>query len=413
MTIQQRASAKGALSYLIRVSLGYEKGGRRIVRSMTWKPDKGMSQRQIEREVNRQAVLFEERIKQEYAEQLKAEAERRLSEENAVEYAKQHTTFQALADEWLDLQDVSKEYKPSTIVKLKSCKERTYKAIGGVLVSKLDYRTIQAFITSLAKDGVNRQTGKGLSVKSQKSYLNFISDVMLYAKRCGIIGHNPCRDIVFTKTEKQDKDYYSLDETRELLTAIDTKAPAEYQLLFNLLAYCGMRKGEALGLEYKDIDFEKSVLTISRTSNYHEGYGVYTDTPKTKASYRTLYIQPKIIDLIKQVQAEQQERAKLCGDQWQDTDRLFVNWCGKPLHPNIPYKWLKRFCESESIPFKGLHSFRHFVATQALVNGVDAKSVSAMLGHSQTSTTLNIYAHAVQQANEKALNSVAALLETA
>lgn len=114
-----------------------------------------------------------------------------------------------------------------------------------------------------------------------------------------------------------------------------------------------MRKGEALGLEYKDIDFDNSVLTIRRTSNYHEGYGVYTDTPKTKSSYRTLFIQPKIIELIKQVQTEQQTRAEQCGDLWENTDRLFVNWNGKPLHPNIPYKWLKRFCESENKPFKG------------------------------------------------------------
>jgi integrase len=413
MTIQERTSKKGTTSFLIRVSLGYDRSGQRIVRSITWKPEKGMTQKQIEREVNRQAVLFEEKAKTEYEAEQKRKADRQMQEEYRIEYAKEHTTFQELADEWLELQEASNEYKHSSLIKLKGCKERTYKAIGGMLVSKLSFRKIQLFITSLAKDGVNQKTGTGLSIKSQKSYLTFISDVMLYAKRCGIIEHNPCRDIVFTKTESKDKTVYSLDEAKSLLLAIDSKAPTEYKLLFNLLAYCGMRKGEALGLEYKDIDFDKSVLTISRTSNYHEGYGVYTDTPKTKASYRTLYIQPKIIDLIKQVQAEQQERAEQCGDQWEDTDRLFVNWCGKPLHPNIPYKWLKRFCESESIPFKGLHSFRHFVATQALTSGVDVKSVSAMLGHSQTSTTLNVYAHAVQQANEKALNSVAALLETA
>lgn len=173
-----------------------------------------------------------------------------------------------------------------------------------------------------------------------------------------------------------------------------------------------MRKGEALGLEYKDIDFEKSILTINRTSNYHQGFGTYTDTPKTKSSYRSLYIQPFLLELIKQLQEEQKAVAEKCGDQWVESDRLFINWCGKPLNPNVPYKWLQDFLESENIPFKGLHSFRHFVATQALADGVDVKSVSAMLGHSQTSTTLNFYAHAVQQANEKALNHVAALLQT-
>ena len=179
-----------------------------------------------------------------------------------------------------------------------------------------------------------------------------------------------------------------------------------------MLAYSGMRHGEALGLEYKDINFETSVLSICRTSNYHQGYGVYTDTPKTKSSYRSLYIQPKIVGLIKLLKTQQEQQANDCGNLWVETDRLFIKWNGQPLHPSAPYKWLKRFCERENVSFKGLHSFRHFVASQALASGVDVKAVSSMLGHSQTSTTLNIYVHAVQQANEKALNCVASMLET-
>ena len=82
------------------------------------------------------------------------------------------------------------------------------------------------------------------------------------------------------------------------------------------------------------------------------------------------------------------------------------------MHPNTPYTWLKRFCERENVSFKGLHSFRHFVATQAIASGVDIKSVSTMLGHSQTSTTLNIYAHTIQETNKTVLSAVAKILET-
>lgn len=409
MTIQKRTTKKGAVSYLIRVSLGY-KNDQQIIRSKTWRPEKGMKPKAIEKELNRQAILFEEQAKQEYELLLQRESEQECSD---VEYAKRHTTFKELAKEWIELQELSGELKHSSLLRMKSCQERTYTALGDVLVSKLSYRKIQSFITSLASAGVNQKTGKGLSQKSQKHYLTFISDVMLYAKKCGLIDMNPCRDITFTKTESKEKIIYSLEEAKKILATIDAKAPTKYKLLYNLFAYCGMRRGEALGLEYKDIDFENSVLTIRRTSNYHVGYGTYTDTPKTKSSYRTLYIQPKLLDLIRQLQVEQREEAKLCGDQWHESDRLFVNWCGQPANPNYPYVWLQKFCKRENIPFHGLHSFRHFVATQALADGVDAKSVSAMLGHSQTSTTLNIYAHAVHQANENALNTVAALLETA
>ena len=177
------------------------------------------------------------------------------------------------------------------------------------------------------------------------------------------------------------------------------------------MAYCGLRRGEALGIEYKDIDFDSGMLSIERTSNYTAEKGVYANTPKTKSSYRSLYLQSNILALIKQLQKEQREQAEKIGDLWEENDRLFVTWCGKPMHPNTPYTWLERFCKEENIPFKGLHSFRHSVATQAITNGVDIKTVSAVLGHSQTSTTLNIYAHAVQKQNTKALNIMADLLE--
>lgn len=419
MTIQERKSKKGVVSYLIRVSLGY-KDGQQIVKSMTYKPDKGMTPRQVKKEVNRQAVLFEEKARQDYEKQLQLEAEQRdqereqrEKENNEIEYAKNRTTFKELANQWLTLQEESRELKPSSLLRMKDCRERTYNAIGDVLITKLTYRKIQSFITSLGKNGVNKKTGKGLSEKTQKHYLTFISDVMIYAKKCGIINDNPCRDITFTKSEYKEKDIYSLAEAKAVLSVIDEKAPTDYKLFFNLLAYSGMRRGEALGLEYKDIDFVNGVLTIKRTSNYRKGYGVYTDTPKTKTSYRSLAIETKIIDLIKQLQIEQQKQADKCGDLWVNNDRLFVTWCGKPMHPNTPYTWLRRFCEKENVSFKGLHSFRHFVATQAIASGADVKSVSSMLGHSQTSTTLNLYAHATQKTNKTVLSAVAKMLETA
>ena len=294
-TISKRTSKKGEVSYLIRVSLGYNKSGQQIVKSMTYKPESGMKPKAVEKELNRQAVLFKEQAKQDYEQQLKREAEQQEQSDNEIAYAKNHITFKELADEWLSLQEVSKELKPSSLLKMKSCKERSYNAIGNILVSKLSYRKIQAFISSLAKNGMNQKTGGGLSEKTQKHYLTFISDIMLYAKKCGYIDSNPCRDITFTKSVKKEKEVYSLDEAKALLAAIDKKAPLNYRLFFNLLAYSGMRRGEALGLEYKDINFETSVLTICRTSNYHQGYGVYTDTPKTKSSYRSLYIQHSII----------------------------------------------------------------------------------------------------------------------
>ena len=204
MTIRKRVSKKGVSSYQFRVSLGY-KDGQQIVKCMTWTPEEGMTQKQIKKEVTRQSVLFEERANAEYQKELEREKELREQEENETEYAKTHTTFKEIAKEWLALQEVSGELKNSSLLRMKGCQDRTYDAIGDVLVSKLSYRKVQTFITSLAKKGVNKLTGEGLSEKTQKDYLTFISDVIHYAKKCGLIENNPCKDITFVKTAKKKR----------------------------------------------------------------------------------------------------------------------------------------------------------------------------------------------------------------
>lgn len=390
--IQKRTSKNGQVSYRIKVSKGYDYDGKQIIKSMTWTPEKGMTERQAEKEVQRQAVLFEEKCKNDF------------TPERSVK-------FKDLAEEWLNLIEVTKEQKLGSIERLKCCKERTYKAIGNIPVDKITYRQIQQFILTLSKNGVNQRTKGGLSEKSQKHYICFISDVMKYAIKCNLIPDNPCRNISVVKTEKTEKQVYSLDEVKTILKLINAKAPTDYKVFFMLIAYCGLRRGEVLGLEYKDFDFEKGTVSIVRTSNYRNKHtGIYTSTPKTKTSCRTLVLPPQVLSLIPQLHSEQTKQKRKCGDLWHETDRLFITWCGEPMHPNTPYTWFERFCKEENLTFKGLHSFRHAFATQAITNGVDISTVSSILGHSQTSTTLNIYTHAVQIANVKAMNVVANLI---
>ena len=113
--------------------------------------------------------------------------------------------------------------------------------------------------------------------------------------------------------EVKEKDIYSLDQLKNLLSKNNDTARHDYKVFFNLLAHCGLRRGEALGIEYKDIDFDSGILSISRTSNYNSEKGVYTSAPKTRSSYRCLYLQPNILDLIKQLREEQREQAEKIG----------------------------------------------------------------------------------------------------
>lgn len=391
--VQKRTGLNGKVTYRLRVFVGYDALGKQIFKTKTWIPDDNLTAKQAEKEAAKQAILFEEEC------------------QNDILTVKK-VRFKDLAEEWFQLMEITQKMKMSTIVRYRTCTDRTYKAFGNVYIDKITFRDVQMFILGLSHKGVNQRTGGGLSQKSQKHHLSFISDVMQYAIQCGLIKTNPCTNVSTVKTDSPEKLIYSLEEMRMILRRIDQFAPTEYKIFFYLAAFCGLRKGEILGIEFKDIDLDRGTLSIERTSNYHGSYtGVYTSTPKTKKSKRILILPPEILQLIPILKDEQQNMMIICGDQWHETDRLMIGWNGRPMHPNTPYNWLERFCDAEKLPFKGIHSFRHAFATEAIIEGgVNFCTVSSILGHSTPTTTLNTYAHAIQIANAKALNTVADLV---
>lgn len=247
-------------------------------------------------------------------------------------------------------------------------------------------------MNSLAKEGANGKTGKPLAPKTIRHNLSFISDVFSYAVRMDLVSDNPCRKVTIPKDEVNEKPIYSQEEIAQLLTAINGE-PTKYRAFFFLIAYSGFRRSEMLGLEWKDIDFENDIISIKRTSNYTSERGIYTDATKTKRSKRVLKISPYIMNILKELKDEQDEEALRLGDKWVETDRLFVKWNGEPMNNQTPYGWLKEFCEKNELPFYGLHSFRHFAASALISAGLDVTTVSGALGHSNSTTTLNVYSH--------------------
>ena len=114
--------------------------------------------------------------------------------------------------------------------------------------------------------------------------------------------------------------------------------------------------------------------------------------------------------LLQEYKTHQAADAEKLGNLWNDTDRLFTAWNGTPMHPNSPLTWLTKFCEANNLKKVNVHSFRHLNASLLITAGIDARTVSASLGHSQTSTTLNIYAHTFAQAQAKASEAIAEAL---
>jgi integrase len=366
-------------SYSIRVSCGYDTNGKHKEQAMTWKPEPGMTKRQIEKELQRQAVLFEEAV--------------------AHGYKTTAVKFQEFAEEWFE-EYAKLNLRSTTYERMRQLTHRVYPAIGHLRMDKITARQLQGFVNSLAKEGANEKTGKPLAPKTIRHNLSFISDVFSYAVKMDLLSDNPCRKVTIPKGEVKEKQIYSQEEMVLLLTRISGE-PTKYRAFFFLIAYSGFRRSEMLGLEWKDIDFENNIITVKRTSNYTAERGIYTDTTKTKRSQRVLKISPYIMGILKELKDEQDEEALRLGDKWVDSDRLFVKWNGEPMNNQTPYGWLKEFCEKNDMPFYGIHSFRHFAASALISSGLDVTTVSGALGHCNSGTTLNIYSHMFQTAQAR------------
>ena len=165
-----------------------------------------------------------------------------------------------------------------------------------------------------------------------------------------------------------------------------------------------------VGLEWKDINFKKKQLKIVRTSQCVPNMGIITKQPKTHSSLRVIDLSDTAIILLKNYQKWQiQERFRL-GDKWVDTDRLFCQWNGTPIHPDTITGWFRDFIKRNNLPKVTIHSLRHTNATLLIASGTDIRTIAGRLGHAQTSTTVNTYSHVIQSANRVAADRLDAML---
>ncbi|MDE6596539.1 MAG: site-specific integrase, partial [Oscillospiraceae bacterium] len=359
------------------------------IQSMTWKPSEGMTPKQIEKELKRQSVLFEEACMKGF-------------QSKAVK-------FETFCEEWFE--DYAKtNLRNTTYERLLQLRGRIYPVIGHIRMDKITPRQIQAFVNSLSKEGANERTGKPLAPKTIRHNLSLISDVFSYAVKMGVVAENPCSKVTIPKGEVKEKQIYTPAEVERFLTLLNDE-PLKYRTFFYLMIYSGFRRGEMLGLEWKDVDFENNIISVRRTSNYTAKKGVYTDTTKTKRSQRTLKFPQFIMDMLKEYKEQQDAEALRLGNKWVETDRLYVKWDGRPMQNGTPYFWLGEFCEKHDLPFYGLHSFRHLFCSLLVNQGVDIVTVSGALGHSCVSTTSNVYCHMFQEAQAKVSDAVANALD--
>lgn len=307
-------------------------------------------------------------------------------------------TYEKWMEEWL-----THYIKPSS-------KQRTYEQyfkiakihilphLGNYELPELTPFVLQKFVTNLTVNG-NKRTGKGLSPNFVKTIISVVQNSLKTVHLVGYLPEYTANKIKRPKIVEKQVDCFTLTEQKKIETAALSAKKDKYRGIV-LCLYTGLRIGELLALSWKDIDFEKGVLTVSKTcrdGNINGKHIRILDTPKTENSRRQIPLSKTILKMLK----EMKKRSK-CEFVIADGD--------KPVFVRTYQRMFELLLKKLHIPHKGFHSLRHTFATRALECGMDVKSLSEILGHKNATITLNRYAHSLWEHKSEMMNKLGKLL---
>lgn len=221
---------------------------------------------------------------------------------------------------------------------------------------------------------------------------------------------NPASRVRPPRVERKEAKYLDEKQTLKLLELLENETPL-HKTMIKLFIYSGLRRGELCALEWKDIDFANNLITVRRTSQYLPGKGIFTKETKTENSDRTIKLPLQTFEMLKEYAKVQKEDQLRAGDRWVKSDRIFTQWNGGPIHPDSITGWFKDFIQKTDLPQISIHSLRHTNITLLIAAGVPLRTVSYRAGHAQTSTTANIYSHAIRTADEIAADVLEDILK--
>lgn len=224
-----------------------------------------------------------------------------------------------------------------------------------------------------------------------------------------ILPYNPVARVKPPKHTKTKINYYDEKDCKQLLEALAGE-DLKFQTIIILTLFTGMRRGEVLALEWADIDLEEGFVYIDKSSQYLPEKGIFVKNPKTESSVRSIGIPKIVIDTLRNYKTWYNSQKNKCGDLWIDSDRLFVQWNGKPMHPDTVTDWFRKFIKRKNLPPITFHGLRHTNATLMISQNIDVAIVASRLGHAQITTTLNFYVHPVQSHNKEAGNILEEIL---
>lgn len=457
-SVKKQIGKDGKISFKITVFSGVDGKGRQIRHYSTYVPEAKMTERQAEKAAQRAAFQFEEKLKagfvaddrqtfEQYAQyvlDLKRQAGckyrtlERYGElleriNPAIGHLKlsdirpQHLNAfyknlsePGVSDRGAKARLKEKSTLPQILKERKISRKKAGEAAGvsaSTISALCNGRPIEAetaiklvhFLKVPEKDHLVITSGEAvLSSKTVAEHHRLIHTILANAERELIIPYNPADKAVPPKLEKKDPNYFQPETVTAILEALESE-PLKWKCLVNLALVSGCRRGELAGLQWDKVDFDHSRIRIDTTVQYSAKRKdrVFLQSPKTKDSNRYITLPAETMEILRQYRLEYLRNKLLLGEEFHDCGFVFPRENGEPMAPDIITSWMAKFSNRHGLPHLNPHALRHTMTSLLISGGLDIVSVSKRLGHAQTSTTANIYAHMIEEQDSKSAECIA------
>lgn len=271
-------------------------------------------------------------------------------------------------------------------------------ALGHVELTKLSPQHIQRYM--------NEKTTAGLSAKTVRYHRSVLAMALKQAHRWGLVAQNVATLVDPPSAKKYELQTFDPAQAHKLL---DTLKGERLGALFTVALSLGLRRGEALGLRWQDIDFDGRTLRVCQALA-RVGHDIVISEPKTASSRRILPLPDTLAASLRERRRAQLEDRMAAGDKWIDSGLVFTSREGASIDPRTVKRHLDRILTAAGLPHCRVHDLRHFCASLLLAQGVPLKIVSDILGHTQISITADLYTHVLPSLKQDAIGALDRML---
>ena len=275
--------------------------------------------------------------------------------------------------------------------------------IGNKRLASLTTADVQKFYNKIKKEGRVREHpvhGKTLADSMVRSVHMMLHEALDMAVKERLLAKNPTNGTTIPKCNYPEKQILGDNQLETFLEAI--KRQEYWGDFFYVEVMTGLRRGEICGLKWQDIDFEEDKLHVNRSVSVKRGGGLNIGETKTETGVRCIQLPPSVAELLK-------NRKQTAITEW--VFPAFLN-PEQPIHPQAAYRKLKVILKNAELPLIRFHDLRHTFATHATDGGVDPKTLSGILGHTNASFTLDTYTHVTSDMQKKASVVVGNMMKT-